>query len=310
MTTAPLLLCYDGSPDAKLAIARAAATFEPRPAIVVSVWEAPAPGETKLVAFTRERAAETLAAEGVKLAEARGFASVRALAIRSTDSVWESILDVSAQFGTAVTVLGSRGRSGVRSALLGSVANHIVHHATSPTFVVQHDATESTAKSALIAYDGSDDAQQAIEWAGQVLARRPVTVLAVWQDPHAALSHAWAGMAYVTDLSEIAAAAEQAATTCAAEGAALATAAGLDAEPLVRQAAGPVWPTILEASEQLDASVVVLGSRGLTGISTLMLGSVSDAVLHHTRRPTFIVRRGTQLDRPATSDSVEREVLS
>ena len=104
-------------------------------------------------------------------------------------------------------------------------------------------------------------------------------------------------MAYVTDLSEIAAAAEQAATTCAAEGAALAVAAGLDAEPLVRQAAGPVWPTILETSEQLDASVVVLGSRGLTGISTLMLGSVSDAVLHHTRRPTFIVRRGAQLDR-------------
>ena len=71
-----------------------------------------------------------------------------------------------------------------------------------------------------------------------------------------------------------------------------------------------MWPTILEASEQLDVSVVVLGSRGLTGISTLMLGSVSDAVLHHTRRPTFIVRRGAQLDRPATSDSAEREVLS
>jgi len=42
---------------------------------------------------------------------------------------------------------------------------------------------------------------------------------------------------------------------------------------------------------------VVLGSRGLTGISTVMLGSVSDAVLHHTRRPTFIVRHGAQLDR-------------
>jgi len=296
MTTAPLLLCYDGSPDAKRAIARAAATFDPRPAIVVSVWEPPAPDETRLVAFPRERVAETLAAEGVRLAEAHGFASVRPHAIRATDTVWATILGVSAQFGSAVTVLGARGRSGVRSALLGSVSNHIVHHATCPTFVVQHNATESIARRALIAYDGSDDAKQAIEWAGLVLARRSVAVLAVWQDPHAALTHAWAGMAYVTDLSEIAEAAERAATTCAAEGADLAAAAGLDAEPLVRQAAGPVWPTILEASEQLDASVVVLGSRGLTGISTVMLGSVSDAVLHHTRRPTFIVRHGAQLD--------------
>ena len=241
--------------------------------------------------------AETLAAEGVKLAEAHGFASVRPLAIRSTDTVWETILDVSAQFGAAVIVLGSRGRGGVRSALLGSVSNHVVHHATCPTSSCSTTRPRAPRGAPLIAYDGSDDAKQAIEWAGQVLARRPVTVLAVWQDPHAALTHSWAGLAYVTDLSEIAEAAKQAATTCAAEGAALAAAAGLDAEPLVRQAAGPVWPTILEASEQLDASVVVLGSRGLTGISTLMLGSVSDAVLHHTRRPTFIVRHGAQLDR-------------
>ena len=73
-------------------------------------------------------------------------------------------------------------------------------------------------------------------------------------------------MAYVTDLSEIAAAAEQAATTCAAEGAALAAAAGLDAEPLVRQAAGPARPTTSRGhpSSWTRASSAP-GSRGLYG---------------------------------------------
>ena len=241
--------------------------------------------------------AETLAAEGVRLAEAHGFVLVRPLAIRATDTVWATILDVSAQFGAAVTVLGSRGRSGVRSALLGSVSNHIVHHATCPTFVVQHNATESIARRALIAYDGSDDAKQAIEWAGLVLARRSVTVLAVWQDPHAALTHAWAGMAYVTDLSEIADAAERAATTCAAEGAELAAAAGLDAEPLVRQAAGPCGRPFWRPPSSLMRARRARLARAHGHQHRDAGQRLRDAVLHHTRRPTFIVRHGAQLDR-------------
>lgn len=298
MTTARLLLCYDGSTDAKVAIARAAATFGPRAALVIAVWE-PAPAEQgEVVTTTRDRAARTLAAEGAKLAEAHGFAPVEAAAVRSAGTVWETVLDAGARFETAVTVLGSRGRSGGRSPLLGSVSDHVVHHATGPVFVARHDAANSTSTRALIAYDGSDDAKLAVECAGRVLAKRAVVVLAVWQDPHAALAQSWAGMTYRTDLGEITAAAQQAASACASEGVALAEAAGLTAEPLVRQAAGPVWPTLLQTSDELDAGVVVLGSRGLTGIRTLMLGSVSDAVLHHSACPALIVRHGARLDRP------------
>jgi Universal stress protein family len=34
-----------------------------------------------------------------------------------------------------------------------------------------------------------------------------------------------------------------------------------------------------------------MGSRGLTGVRSLLLGSVSGAAVHHADRPTLIVRR-------------------
>lgn len=281
MKPARILLCYDGSTDAKRAIERAATTFGPRAAVVISVGDL---------------AARSLAADGARLAERHGFAPVEPLATRCADTVWETILDAATDLGVAAVVLGSRGRSGVRSALLGSVANHVVHHARRPVLVVRDGASGTGSGRALIAYDGSDDANLAIEYAGQVLAGRSVVVLAVWQHAEAALEHSWAGLTSTPDLTEVTAAAERAADACARKGTALAAASELEAETLVRHASGPVWVRILETAEELDVDVVVLGSRGLSGVDTVMLGSVSDAVLQHTRRPTLVVRRGATID--------------
>jgi len=44
-------------------------------------------------------------------------------------------------------------------------------------------------------------------------------------------------------------------------------------------------------ADRHDAAAIVMGSRGLTGLTSMLLvGSVSSAVLHHAGRPTLIVR--------------------
>jgi nucleotide-binding universal stress UspA family protein len=46
---------------------------------------------------------------------------------------------------------------------------------------------------------------------------------------------------------------------------------------------------ILELSEELDASLIVAGRRGMSQLESLMMGSVSDGLIHHASRPVLIV---------------------
>ena len=80
------------------------------------------------------------------------------------------------------------------------------------------------------------------------------------------------------ELDEIAA--TQSAATVA-EGVSLAEQAGLDAESLTMRTEGPAWSGVREAARERDAAVIVMGSRGLSGLSRA-LGSVSSAVVHHS----------------------------
>jgi nucleotide-binding universal stress UspA family protein len=152
--------------------------------------------------------------------------------------------------------------------------------------------TSSAEGPVILCYDGSDDARNAIQRAGGLFAGRRALVVTVWLPTAAPGALGFAGeTAGMVDLFELDRAASEAGGRVADEGVRIAQEAGLLAEPVAVQAAGPVWKTIIQIADRNDAATIVMGSRGLTGLRAVLLGSVSSAVVHHAARPTLVVRQ-------------------
>jgi nucleotide-binding universal stress UspA family protein len=142
----------------------------------------------------------------------------------------------------------------------------------------------------LIAYDGSPDARSAVEQAGLLAAGEETTILVVWETFAEVMTHAGIGIAPgIADYDEIDRNSAEVAQKLAAEGVELANKAGLKAQPRVRAQEQTVAHTILEAANDVDAREIVMGTRGLTGVKSMLLGSVSHAVLQHADRAVTVV---------------------
>jgi nucleotide-binding universal stress UspA family protein len=149
----------------------------------------------------------------------------------------------------------------------------------------------------LLCYDGSEDAKYAIERTADLLQEKHALIVTVWQ-PFASLgSFAWGGAtATMVDFVELDRVGAEDASQLANEGARIAQQAGLEAQPVAVKATGPVWKTILETADQRDAAMIVIGSRGFTGVHSMLLGSVSSAIVHHADRPTLVIHRPSDDD--------------
>jgi len=141
----------------------------------------------------------------------------------------------------------------------------------------------------LIAYDGSDDAKAAIEGAGRLFPGQDATVVTVWQHFVDTMARFGGGVAVVVDYDEIDASSAEMAGEKAGEGVALARNAGLAAVAATAVVATTVSAAILDKADEIDATAVVLGSRGFTGVKSLMLGSVSHHVVQHADRPVVVI---------------------
>ena len=143
----------------------------------------------------------------------------------------------------------------------------------------------------LICFDDSENAGHAIERAGALFPAAHATVAYAWQESirpgGAALSGQFVLPADIDQTLR-----EQArsdADAIAERGAGIARAAGLAADAVAVQCTGPAWHELLRLAESHDADVIIAGSRGLGGIKSVLLGSVSSALAHHAHRPLLIV---------------------
>jgi nucleotide-binding universal stress UspA family protein len=137
--------------------------------------------------------------------------------------------------------------------------------------------------------DGSARCGPAIQLAFEEARRRRmgITVIYAWQVPMAAGSLALGPLGYSADVDDL----DQVAKALIAE--VLAPWSDQYPDVDVRQVAirSPAAAALIEQSR--GAELLVVGSRGRGGFAGLLLGSVSQTVLHHAGCPVLIARHPT-----------------
>jgi nucleotide-binding universal stress UspA family protein len=138
----------------------------------------------------------------------------------------------------------------------------------------------------LICFDGSNAAERAVDAASALLGPRRAVVLTVapaltFAEGMAATTSLVPGSAF-EDLNR----AES--LRCAEAGAERARRVGFHAEARAT-IAGTVWQGIVDIADELDAGVIVIGSRGQSGLREFAGGTVSHHVATYARRPVLIV---------------------
>jgi nucleotide-binding universal stress UspA family protein len=301
----PMLIGYDGSAEAEHAIDAAAALLEPTSAVVLNVSPRLTVGESFVsvaTPFSGDAAFEgvnkadalQLAEAGARLARAAGLhADAR---VYTATPTWEGIVQAADEVDAAVIVLGSRERRGPAELAEDNVSHDVAQHTRRPLLIVPQPARgQSGAGPILIGYDGSEHARRAIEAAHALLRGREAVVLdaaplrisvgysempsdAPWvdaADPTLAYAGAQAGVDFAQQLGFHAVA-----RTAAAHA---------------------TWRAVTDVADEVDASVIVVGSRGLKGAREVVEHSVSHDIATHARQPVLVVPR---YDAGAEDDTV------
>ncbi|MGX6448446.1 universal stress protein [Patulibacter sp. S7RM1-6] len=138
----------------------------------------------------------------------------------------------------------------------------------------------------LIAYDGSENADHAIDAAGELLGGGPAEVLHAWEPVRVraavfAVAH--------DEGADLLAREEDRAREIAERGVTRAAAAGFAARGDARRAHGPAWQAIDARADELAPRMIVMGTRGLTGVRSALAGSVSRLVAAHAQAPVLTI---------------------
>jgi len=174
-----------------------------------------------------------------------------------------SLLAAATNLSADLISVGSHGTSRPAGILFGSVASAMAHHAPCSVLIAREGDADFPGR-ILHAGDGSPESQDAARIAGLIASRHggSVSTLHVSHDG--------------TDTARL-----------AEESVLLIEATGVEAVRLDEE--GSPHRKIVEKADAIGASLIVLGSRGFTGLRAL--GSVSERVAHHASCSVLIVRR-------------------
>jgi nucleotide-binding universal stress UspA family protein len=293
----PLVIGVDGSVESLFAVDWGAREAAQRalPLELLHAWDADVSSETlqTLVPLLERQSADVLKAAADR---ARSIAPGVEIRRRHTMTRPAPAL-LHASLHADSIVLGSRGPGRVRAAVARSTSMQVAGHAASPVVVVKGDSGPQRNHAVIVGVDASEGCRDALGFAfthaaahgaelrvvntwsvglvqGTLALNAPIEVWEKFEDAESDVIRTF--MAPWTDKYP-------------------------DVTVTTHISQGPAADALVRASN--DASLLVVGSRGRGGFRSLLLGSVSRAVLHLAHCPVAVVR-GTGDHRTAQDDPV------
>ncbi|MFC6288170.1 universal stress protein [Nocardioides sp. GCM10027113] len=181
-----------------------------------------------------------------------------------------------------VLVVGSRGHGVATGALLGSVSQHLAHHARCPV-VAARPARNPEERRIGVGLDGSSASLEALRWACDLASTTDERVVAVhgfYARRHGPGSEVSTAEALNREIAQH----EQDLAAWVEQAGPLPESVQVDREVV----AVPGKQALVDLSER--ASLVVVGSHGHRPVAEMLLGSVGQHVLHHAHCPVAVVR--------------------
>ena len=296
MTRKSIVVGYDGSPEGLSALEWSLDSARLRRLPVIAV-HASAPAIPPLAAgggYWRVDEAKLREAGERVLAEATRHAAAHAPEVEFSSQLVAApavaaLMDASA--GAELLVVGARGMDGFTQLLVGSTSVQLAAHGACPTVVVRPQAAEAAtpgpeAGRVVVGVDGSAVSESAVAFAFEEASLRGVGLTAV---------HAWdAGFLDLPGKAFPTAARAETDSFMQEEVRLLSESLAGWREKFpdvdVRQDVCNGRPAFELIAASSGAALLVVGSRGRGGFMSLLLGSVSHAVLHHAHCPVAVAR--------------------
>lgn len=293
MTSKPIVVGYDGSSGARDALDFAIEAARPGKLAVevVHAWFPSLPPSRFAAGYSGPRdselvaAGEAVLAEGLDRVKGSGV-DLEVSGVLARGTATATLLESAER--AHMLVVGSRGLGGFSGLLLGSTGLQVATHATCPVVVVRppdpHVAPGPEAGRVVVGVDGSRVSEAALGFAVEQASGRGVGLTAVLSlDIPVFRASGRVGLA----VEDVLLADSETGSALLNESLADWKGKYPDVDIRTRVESGPAARALMEASA--GALLLVVGSRGLGGFRSLVLGSVSHSVLHHAHGPVAVV---------------------
>ena len=278
-----ILVCTDGSPDSEGAITAAlhlakttgSTVFVLEVLSFLAGYEMQSPDTLAppMVNMELMQAQETAATERLEAwkTEAARQGVLLTPRVRTGSSAYEGILEEAGESQPDLIIMGRHGYTGLTRLLMGSVTARVIGHSPVNVLVVPQGVPLSFER-LLMASDGSLYSEAAWDEALS-LAKT--------------MGSALIGVAVATSDRDI-----PTATGAVRSLEAAATEQGISVDTMIPM--GRPEEGIVKAAEFKQASLIIVGSHGRTGLKRLLMGSVAERVIGHAKCPVLVVKKKQQ----------------